>query len=126
MSAPVASAPVALASVASAPRAPFVTRLRSRPGTIRMAPPGEPVITVRVQMLATWDVVRVELSPEEPVIALKVRALEALCPQAEFTEDFVLKLRGWEVADEQASVAQAGALDGSIFLLDYRRRRPIR
>lgn len=114
------------APVASAPRAPFVTRLRSRPGTIRMASPGEPVITVRVQMLAMWDVVRVELSPSEPVLALKVRALEALFPQAEFAEDFVLKLRGWEVADEQTSVAQAGALDGSIFLLDHRRRRPIR
>lgn len=114
------------APVAAAPRAPFVTRLRSRPGTIRMAAPGEPVLTVRVEMPAVWDVVRIEVSPTESVQALKVRALEALFPQARFPEEFVMKLRGWEVTDEHASVVAAGALDGSIFLLSHRRRRPVR
>lgn len=107
-------------------RAPFVTTLRSRPGTIRMAPPGEQVITVRVEMPEVWDIVRVEVSPSEPVHGLKVRALDALYPNAEFVEEFVMKLRGWEVTDEQQSLAQAGALDGSIFILSHRRRRPIR
>jgi hypothetical protein len=91
-----------------------------------MAAPGEPVLTLRVEMPDVWDVVRVELSPAESVHALKVRALEALFPQAEFPEEFVMKLRGWEIGDEHASVAAAGALDGSIFLLTHRRRRPVR
>ncbi|MHB1224596.1 MAG: hypothetical protein ACYC2G_11235 [Gemmatimonadaceae bacterium] len=91
-----------------------------------MAAPGEPVFTVRVEMPDIWDVVRVELPPTESVHALKVRALEALLPRAEFPEEFVMKLRGWEVTDEHASVAAAGALDGSIFLVTHRRRRPVR
>ena len=36
------------------------------------------------------------------------------------------KLRGWEVLDEGASLADAGATDGSIFLLTHRRRRPVK
>ena len=73
-----------------------------------------------------WDAVRVVLPRTEPVLALKVRALDALYPDADFHEDFVLKLGGWEVLDENATVADAGAVDGAIFLLTSRRRRPVR
>jgi len=38
----------------------------------------------------------------------------------------VLKLRGWEILDENASLAEAGVVDGSILLMTYRRRRPVR
>jgi hypothetical protein len=41
-------------------------------------------------------------------------------------EDYVLKLNGWEVLDESASLAATGAVDGSIFLVTGRRRRPVR
>ena len=41
-------------------------------------------------------------------------------------EDFVVKLRGWEILDEAASLADAGVIDGSILLLTYRRRRAVR
>ena len=40
--------------------------------------------------------------------------------------DFVLKLRGFEVLNEEVSLAEAGAVEGSIFLVTYRRRRPVR
>ena len=40
--------------------------------------------------------------------------------------DFVVKLRGWEILDEAASLADAGVIDGSILLLTFRRRRPVR
>jgi hypothetical protein len=60
------------------------------------------------------------------VISLKLRALDALFPAGELQEDFVLKLRGWEVLDEQASLAAVGAVNGSIFLLTHRYRRPVR
>lgn len=106
--------------------APFVTTLRARPGTIRIGEPAAGAITVRVQMPEVWDAVRVVLPPDEPVLALKVRALGALFPDGEIHDDFVVKLGGFEVLDENASVTEAGAVDGSTFLLTHRRRRPVR
>ena len=109
--------------------APFVTTLRARPGEIRLGGATDGAagqLTVRVQMPEVWDVVRIVVSPNEPVLAVKVRALEALFPEALMHEDFVLKLRGWEILDEAASLAAAGVIDGSILLLTHRRRRPVR
>ena len=105
---------------------PFVAQLRSRPEILRLGARGEPTITVRVQMAAVWDVVRIEAPATEPVLSVKVAALQALYPEADFHDDFVTKLRGWEVLDENASLADAGASDGSIFLVEHRRRRPVR
>jgi hypothetical protein len=45
---------------------------------------------------------------------------------AEMAEDYVMKLAGWEVLDENLSLSAAGARSGSIFLLTSRRRRPVR
>jgi hypothetical protein len=45
---------------------------------------------------------------------------------AEHPEDFVIKLRGWELLDESQSLAAAGAGNGSTFLVTSRRRRPVR
>ena len=106
---------------------PFVTQLRTRGNTIELASPSGPAITVRVQMLEVWDVVRVHASPDERAITVKRRALEALMPGAELRDDdYVLKLNGWEVLDESASLAATGAVDGSIFLVTNRKRRPER
>jgi len=107
--------------------APFVTQLRTRGDTIELASPSGPAITVRVQMPEVWDAVRVHASPDERAITVKRRALEALKPGAELRdEDYVLKLNGWEVLDESASLAATGAVDGSIFLVTYRWRRAVR
>jgi hypothetical protein len=73
-----------------------------------------------------WDTVRVSAPPTEPVLSVKVMALAALMPDADFHEDFVVKLHGGEVFDENAPVAEVGARDGSIFLVTSRRRRPAR
>jgi hypothetical protein len=105
--------------------APFVSQLRSRPGIIRIAEPGQASITLRAQVFEAWDVVRIEVAPTEPVLAVKVRALEALYPEAEFHDDFVVKLNGFEVLDENVSVAESGAVDGSTYLIARRRRRVI-
>ena len=91
------------------PRAPFVASVRSRPGVLRLGGAGDAVITVRVELPAVWDTVRVEVPPSEPVVGLKVRALEALYPEADYHEDFVMKLHGFEVKDENLSIAAAGA-----------------
>ena len=108
------------------PNTPFVATVRSRPGVIRIGDAATPTITVRVQMPEVWDTVRCEVPASEPTLSLKVRALEALYPDGDFHEDFVLKLRGFEVLDENASLAAVGAVDGSILLLTHRRRRPVR
>jgi hypothetical protein len=106
--------------------APFVASLRSRPGTIRVGDPNQPAITIRVQVPEVWDVVRIEAPASTPVSEVKLRALEALLPDEPATEPFVLKLHGFEVLDERASLEDAGAVNGSIFLLTSRRRRPVR
>lgn len=105
---------------------PFVGQLRARRDPIQLAAPGAPAISVRVEMPETWDTVRFVASPDEPVVSLKLRALDAMFPDGELQEDFVMKLRGWEVLDEQASLAAVGAVNGSIFLLTHRYRRPVR
>lgn len=106
--------------------APFVTQLRARPETIRMGADGEQTITIRVEMQAVWDAVRIAAPATTTVEAVKKRALEALFPQAQYHEDFVAKLSGWELLNEHESLAAAGVKDGSILLLMHRRRRPLR
>ena len=106
--------------------APFVTQLRARPGVIRLGTDGQQRITLRVQQLEAWDMVRVETPSTEPVAAVKRAALAALQPNGVSPDAFVLKLNGFEVLDENASVADAGGKNGSTFLLTYRRRRPVR
>ena len=108
---------------------PFVTELRSRPGVHVLPHEGTDegqMLHLRVEMPEVWDVTRIDASPSEPVLAVKVHALAALYPKAASHEDFVMKLRGIEIFDESLSVADAGARDGSIFLLMHRRRRPVR
>jgi hypothetical protein len=105
---------------------PFVASLRTPPSTIRIAPEGTDTITIRVEMPEVWDVVRMVAAPSQPAVEVKLRAIEALCPDVEFHEELVLKLRGWEILDENASLAEVGVVDGSILLMTYRRRRPVR
>lgn len=104
----------------------FVNQLRVRRGTIVLAPEGAPTITIRVEMPEIWDVVRIVVRPDEPVISVKQRALEELFPEAEYHSDFVLKLRGWEILDESAPLSDIGVRDGTILLLTHRRKRPVR
>jgi hypothetical protein len=111
----------------TAPHETFTAQLRARQDVIRLGADDAPERwNVRVQVQEAWDAVRFSAPPTEPVIALKVRALEVLYPDAAFHEDFVTKLNGVVVTDENASLAEAGATDGSIFLVQYRRRRPVR
>jgi hypothetical protein len=106
--------------------APFVSQLRSRPGVVRLGADGQARITVRVQMPEVWDTVRIETPASEPAIALKAAALNALQPHGDAADAFVMKLNGFEVLDEGASLSDVGAKNGSTFLLTYRRRRPVR
>ncbi|OYV74215.1 MAG: hypothetical protein B7Z72_00655 [Gemmatimonadetes bacterium 21-71-4] len=100
--------------------------MRARPDTIRLGVHDEPTITIRVEMPEVWDTVRIQAPPTDTVETVKQHALAALFPQAEYHEDFVIKLHGWEVLNEHESLAAAGVVDGGILLLTFRRRRPLR
>ena len=105
---------------------PFVAQLRARPGVIRLGSDGQPYITIRVQLAEAWVTVRVETPATESVAAVKAESLAELVPNGEPVDAFVVKLNGFEVLDENVSVADSGATNGSTFLLSYRRRRPVR
>jgi hypothetical protein len=105
---------------------PFVTSLRSRPGIVTVGGPGGERIAVRVEFPDQWDTVAFDVRTDTPVTELKRAALAAFAPRYATPEDYVLKLRGFEVIGEAASVANSGARDGSTYLMSYRRRRPVR
>lgn len=105
---------------------PFVAQLRTRGEALQLAAPGTPSIVVRVEMPEVWDTVKAVVSANDPVAGLKMAALDALYPHGEAPDAFVMKLRGFEVLDEGASLAATGAVDGSCFLLTHRNRRPVR
>jgi hypothetical protein len=105
---------------------PFVAQLRTGPEVLRLGDGTEARIAIRVEVPEVWDAVRVETPITEPVLAIKLRALDVLYPDAEFQEAFVTKFNGFEVRDENASIGSIGATNGSTLLLTFRRRRPVR
>ena len=105
---------------------PFVASVRARPETIRVGGGGAGAWMIRAQMPEVWDMVRLEMPPTTPVLTMKQAAVAELNPDSGDLNDFVVKLNGIEVLDEELSIADAGALNGSTFLITYRRRRPVR
>ena len=106
---------------------PWVQQIRARPGIVAVgAPSGDDVLHLRVEMATEWDAIRMQAMPGDSVRALKLNALDAFAPGALFPDDFVIKLGGREILDESVSLADAGTLDGSIFLVAHRYRRPVR
>lgn len=104
----------------------FVCQLRSKGLPLELAPPGPETVSFRVQAAEHWDAVRVVASPEMLVGELKSRLLATFYPEYEYPDEFVFKLRGWEMLDEGAPIGQSGIVNGSIILLGDRRRRPVR
>ena len=106
---------------------PVVAELRARPGTLVVgATEAGPRWTVRVEVPEVWDVVRLDAAANTPVREVKRAALDVLLTGTATVGDFVVKLNGVTVLDESVSLKAAGALDGSIFLVTHRRRRPVR
>ena len=105
---------------------PVVAGLRSRPEVIRLWRGEASHIALRVEVPEVWDVVRVETPVTETIQTVKAAALRALYPDAQDIEAFVVKFNGAELRNEEASVSDVGARDGSTFLLTFRRRRPVR
>jgi hypothetical protein len=104
---------------------PFVSTLRTSGSTIPVGAPGSTPLTIRVEVPERWDVALISAAPTASVRDVKRAALQFASP-ADDVDDYVIKLRGFEVLDESVTLADAGARDGSIFLLTHRRRRPVR
>lgn len=107
--------------------APFVTKLRSgNDEPIRIGKADGEVLRLRAQVASVWDAIRIDTAPDATIREVKLAVLERLVPDSFPADQYVVKLRGFEVLDENATVTDAGALDGSIFLILDRRRRPTR
>ncbi len=103
-----------------------VNALRARPGVIALGADAPNAFVVRVQMPEVWDVVAVRCAPDTSVAALKRAAFEAFGQVHHVVDEYLMKLRGIEVLNEDAPLTVAGAREGSTFLLTYRYRRPVR
>ena len=103
---------------------PFVSQLRATGKPITIGESAD-ALTLRVEASDIWETVRVVASPDTGISDLKNRVVAELFPN-EQPDDFVLKLRGWELLDMGASLTESGLQNGSILLLGYRRRRPVR
>lgn len=99
---------------------------RARGAVLALGADDAAAISVRVQLPELWETVAVRCGGAVSVAALKGGALEAFGQRLHPAHEYVMKLRGYEVRDEAATVTAAGAQDGSTFLLTYRHRRPVR
>jgi hypothetical protein len=103
---------------------PFVNNLRNQGPALRLGSGSGQVLQVRAQVLEAWDAVRIDADASATVKSLKQLAMQTLYPNAN-ESDYVVKLHGWEVLDEDAPISSTGARSGSIFLISDRRRRPV-
>lgn len=105
---------------------PFVDALRSGGEVIHLEVAGGDVLHMRVQSAELWDIVRVVAASWQLVGSVKAAALNAFYPDGADPGDFMVKLHGFEILHEDASLAFVGVRDGSTLLLTHRRRRPVR
>jgi hypothetical protein len=80
---------------------------------------------VRAQVLEAWDAIRIDADPAASVRSLKQLSLRELFPGNIPESEFVVKLNGFEVLDEDIPLSASGARSGSTFLITDRRRRPV-
>lgn len=81
-------------------------------------------LPLRVMVLDVWNEVRIDAPATARVAEIKQRALEQTrIPRS--AEAYVLKHRGWEVA-ESATLAEAGIGPNAALIVLPRRRQPVR
>ena len=106
--------------------APFVTELRTSDDVLSIGAGSGDTLHLRVQVAELWDTLRVDTSGGTSVSDVKSAALDRFFPDGAAVTDYVVKLRGFEILDENESLASAGVKDGSTLVLARRRRRPVR
>jgi hypothetical protein len=106
---------------------PFVNALRTRGEPFKLGAQGskDSVLQVRAQVLEAWDAITIDADPAASVRSLKQLALRELYPESKREDDFMVKLHGYEILDEDAPISATGARTGSTFLVTDRRRRPV-
>ena len=105
---------------------PFVTELRTGDDVIRVGGGNGSVLHLRVQAAELWDTHRVDAPASASVFSVKTAALDRFFPVGYNAAEFVVKLRGFEILDEEATLESTGVRDGSTLLLSRRRRRPVK
>jgi hypothetical protein len=108
----------------TAPR-PFVNGLRTQGHAFKLGTPSGRVLQLKAQVLEAWDAIRVDADPSASIKSLKQLALRELYPDSKHEREFVIKLHGFEMLDEDAPISSTDARDGSTFLITDRRRRPV-
>src|ERR1051325_1331527 len=98
---------------------PFVNALRTQGATLHLGTGTGQVLHLRAQVLEAWDAIRVDADPSASVKSLKHLALQTLSPDVN-EDDYVVKLHGWEILDENAPISSTKARNGSIFLISDR------
>ncbi|MFL5489254.1 MAG: hypothetical protein ACJ8AJ_12315 [Gemmatimonadaceae bacterium] len=104
---------------------PFVSGLRTRGEPFRLGAPSAGTLKLRAQVLEAWDAIRIDADPSASVRTLKQLALRELYPDVRHEDEYVVKLNGFEVLDEDAPISSTAAKNGSTFLITDRRRRPV-
>jgi hypothetical protein len=106
--------------------APFVSELRTSAAVIVLGEGAAGTLHLRVQAAELWDTIRVDAPASESILAVKTAALASFYPDGADPDDFVTKLHGFEVLQEDESLQAVGVREGSTLLLTSRRRRPVR
>jgi hypothetical protein len=106
-------------------RLPFVSGLRTQGHPFRLGSPSSRDLHLRAQVLEAWDAIRIDADPDASILSLKELALRELAPNVTNVAEYVVKLHGWEILDENAAISSTAAKNGSIFLITDRRRRPV-
>ena len=106
--------------------APFVTELRTGDDVIVVGNGDGDILHLRVQAAELWDTLRVDAPESATVASVKSAALAQFYPGGADAPDFVVKVRGFEVLNENETLAASGVRDGSTLLLANRRRRPVK
>lgn len=105
---------------------PFVSELRTQDDTVVLGGSDGGVLHLRVQAAELWDALKLDAPESAAVAAVKNAALEKFFPDGVSAAEFVVKLRGFEILDENESLGGAGVRNGSTLLLSRRRRRPVK
>jgi hypothetical protein len=103
----------------------FVNSLRTRGQPFELGTPSDQPLRLRAQVLEAWDAIPIDANPSASVRSLKELALRELYPDVQQADEYVVKLNGFEILDEDAPISSTVARNGSTFLITDRRRRPV-
>ncbi|HYU54051.1 MAG TPA: hypothetical protein VEK37_13955 [Gemmatimonadaceae bacterium] len=104
---------------------PFVSSVRTQGEPIKLGSQSGSVLHLRAQVLEAWDAIGIDADPSASVKSLKQLALKKLYPDGRDENEYVVKLHGFEVLEEDAPISSTAASNGSIFVITDRRRRPV-